>query len=1057
LIAAALLPLLPGAGRAQLSGLKDGALVLPGAIEGRLSTAAGVDASLEAVTVTVLKNGAASRVDARGYFAIKGLPPDTYTLVATGEGFSPLFITDVVVRPREQLHLNVQQMPALLREGVVYRMDPVIVNASKQAQAPERLDIFEPRSRPFTTANVDVPRTRDDVQPYYFFDRETIERSGAAMIEDFASRRIPMDTTRLRTRQYLRPSLMGFGAADNQSAVNLNGLGAEQTLILVNGRRLPQVSVGGAQNHRRQPDVNGVPLGAIERIELLPASAAAIYGSGAVGGVMNVVLRDEYDGAELTLGYENPFRGHAPIRRATLIAGKTLGNGRTHVMISLSQVDSLPLVYGDRAGLLTGLRERAWRNDPGASGAPSYDSNPLGTTPNITAAPTSRTVEGKVTSVPGELFGPGSSDHAFVPEGYAGGAGIEAFRSTAGRYNLDPVDTSVGNYAFYGLRYPLELAVKVSSGYASVRHRFRPGLEAFTEFFHGENVSQNLSDPGAISVSLAATAPTNPFGVAVRVAAPLPIGGEPGRQVTIEDRLVGGIRIDLPQDWRGEVDYVLGDTSVASRTGRFSGGRLAAEAAAGRVDLLRDLRLYPLSLDDYRGTFRREDAASLQTFDARAAGVLWPMPAGDVSATFGAGIEREEMHENLTESSWASPPGSTTSTRTPAALGRNLHGYAEVEVPLISGRNPMPGVAQLDLQAAGRVDRFVFDGSTGETVKHRAENYVVGLRYRPVAGVMFRASRSSAIQPPEFSDFVPMTPPLLGLSVSPTGWTFVPLRDPRRGGEYTTSATGSLGGNPAVRPSKTRSSNIGIVLEPRFARGLRIALDYVLIERHDEITSLAWQGIVDSEAELPGRVVRAPVESGDPFGVGRITFVDGSSLNIASSRSASYNLAIDYAWLSGKAGRWSFFGIVNSWQHYQRRLRPDSSPIEYLNGDVTSLRQPKYTASAGLNWDGARWFAGWSTRFVGRYRTAPSYVRAQGSEYVASQITHDVYLGYAYERIEGARGWRQRTTSGLSLQVGIKNAFDVAPAFEAGEGGRFHSPYGDLRMRSYYFTLRKRF
>ena len=76
------------------------------------------------------------------------------------------------------------------------------------------------------------------------------------------------------------------GAPNTYSAINLRGLGTDETLILVDGRRMPGISLSG---ERLQPDINGIPLAAVERIEVLPSTAGGIYGGSAVGGVVNVI------------------------------------------------------------------------------------------------------------------------------------------------------------------------------------------------------------------------------------------------------------------------------------------------------------------------------------------------------------------------------------------------------------------------------------------------------------------------------------------------------------------------------------------------------------------------------------------------------------------------------------------------------------------------------------------------------------------------------------------------------------------------------------------------
>ena len=115
------------------------------------------------------------------------------------------------------------------------------------------------------------------------------------------------------------------------SSISLRGIGfGFDTLILVNGRRQPASRQGAGQG---QPDINYIPLSAIDTIEVLPASAGALYGGNAVGGVLNIVLKQNYSGLELRASYNDTWDGGAPISTFDLSGGTTLEDGRTHVML----------------------------------------------------------------------------------------------------------------------------------------------------------------------------------------------------------------------------------------------------------------------------------------------------------------------------------------------------------------------------------------------------------------------------------------------------------------------------------------------------------------------------------------------------------------------------------------------------------------------------------------------------------------------------------------------------------------------------------------------------
>ena len=137
------------------------------------------------------------------------------------------------------------------------------------------------------TLNADVRRTEDDPQPYVVLTREALERSGATTVEDAIKQDLPMASFPQSNSQVADPR-------GNSTRIALRGLDADETLILIDGRRVGATSVAGSP---QQPDLSAIPLASIERIEILPATASGIYGGGATGGVVNVILRRDSSAA----------------------------------------------------------------------------------------------------------------------------------------------------------------------------------------------------------------------------------------------------------------------------------------------------------------------------------------------------------------------------------------------------------------------------------------------------------------------------------------------------------------------------------------------------------------------------------------------------------------------------------------------------------------------------------------------------------------------------------------------------------------------------------------
>lgn len=167
--------------------------------------------------------------------------------------------------------------------------------------------------------------------PLQIYDREAIERSGASTSERF----IATLTENLATRSQFGP---GSAHAVNQEGVNgidLRGLGVGTSLVLVDGRRLPLAAEG------RMADLSFVPLSAIERIEVLTDGASAIYGSDAVGGVVNIVLRRGLDGGEARADFGAVTHGGLREGGASLSLGDTWAQGEAFASLSLRSASAL--------------------------------------------------------------------------------------------------------------------------------------------------------------------------------------------------------------------------------------------------------------------------------------------------------------------------------------------------------------------------------------------------------------------------------------------------------------------------------------------------------------------------------------------------------------------------------------------------------------------------------------------------------------------------------------------------------------------------------------------
>jgi outer membrane receptor protein involved in Fe transport len=885
--------------------------------------------------------------------------------------------------------------------------------------------------------NTDIQRSRDDTQPYVIFDRKLIETAGATSIDDLFKRHLSMNTTGLSSNQ--QSSIFG-----NASQINLRGLGTSQTLILVDGRRVAGVSAGG---NSLQPDLNGIPISAIERIEVLPTSASGIYGGSATGGVVNVVLRRDYTGTEVKLEYENAFTPEAGARRISIGQGLSLFGGATRISLFGNYSEQNDLLFDERDFLQRG-RDEILKNNPDFFLAPT-SLPPLGRTTNI------QSVNGS------PLFGAGSSNFTSVPEGYSGGGGVTPLRANAGRYNLDLADSAQQAGGGRGL---LNGPTSKSLG-LTVRQDISPAFAGFIDLSAASNTSRfSMSGfdftTGLVGTTVNANAPNNPFGQAVRVTVPTNAGdGEHEVEHTLL-RAAGGLVYRLPRDWSLAGDY---SWSRAGLT-RFQPRAVSAAAAIanGTLDVFRDTSANPLDLSPY---LRRYKTSSLRSTSGdanlRLAGPLLKTDAGPL--TLSALLEHREDHIGDGEGVEFSDSGPGTAFVPTGLLVEREQtvdsAYVELKIPLIPDRRAAPGLRQLQLQLAVRSDRYrtnaaparVTPGSTAPIPRVRSEftstDPTVGLRYTPFRSLTFRASYGTGFLPPGVSDFT---------QIGPFPFPAGILIDPRRGNTTTGAVLQLGGGNAGIRPERSESRSIGFVFTPPLPQGFRASVDYTEIRKRDDMTTLSAQQMINFESSFPDRVTRDAVAPGDPYGVGAITSLDLSLVNLARTKVEAYDVSIDYELETAALGSFGFY-LAGTWQpHYVTQPLPGTPEIE--NAGISSSSPLNVKGNVGAHWTLRGWTFGWTMRHFDSYRVAdPSLtasittIRNQGSARVPSQSYHDLFGKYAF-------GAGPAVLSNLEVLLAVTNVFDKSPPFDASAGSTgFYSPFGDPRLATYSLSLKKNF
>jgi outer membrane receptor protein involved in Fe transport len=904
--------------------------------------------------------------------------------------------------------------------------------------------------------NVDVVRTEDDVQPYYIMDAKQIEESGATNVEDFLKQRLTMNTTSVTSSQQSFQSSGNAGLTT--SSINLRGLGPGETLILIDGRRTAGVSLQQT-NTANQPDINGIPLAAIERIEVLPSSASAIYGGAAVGGVINIILKKDFSGGQFGYTFENTTDGNSPRRTVSATYGFPLEDGKTRVMLSGNYSDGDPLLLQDRLDLV----ERGISTI--AANSPAYLYNPAnpfpGATPNIASVD-----GGNLMLKNGMLL---KSPITYISPGAAPGSNLSAgLLAHAGTYNLN-LGPGTGEY---GLENEFGTVPLVKSFMATVRREMTANLEAFTEFSTISNAGRQQYNPFGTYI-VPAGAPTNPFAQDVMINIPSALS-TPATSDSVTQSATVGLIEKLAGDWHAELDYTWSKNSISYDYGAADATALGSALASGAVNPFADTIAHPLNLAPYLGQVSEAVSSTLNDVALRASGPLGSFPWGRPTLTVGLEHRKEGFDNDNFSNSFPLTPGNDFQVISFGQSQSTDSVYAEAAVPLVTAKNAVTGIHSLELQLAGRSERYtvfagtpyvnIFGGEPSgppqgdhDTIHYTSTNPTIGLKYQPVRDVILRASYSTAFLPPTASQLLPN--PTLDCGPS----ACIPITDPRNGQTYNVNVT--QGGNPNLKPQTSKDWDLGAIWEPKEGAldGLRVDLEYYKITQPNYIALPGFQQLA-SDPGFANFVTRDPA-------TGRITVLNDAYVNATQYKTNGWDLTIDYR-KPTSVGTFDLHALGTFIEHDLRQYDVGGPTLEYV-GYPSEGGEAKARANITLGWEYRQWTLAWTTTYVGSYLqtgtpASPIYTQfgengniaaAQGDPRIPSQVYHEIVGSYVFAKTTPGQGSSlpRNLISNLTVQFGIKNLFNTLPPFDAFFQPYYYSSYGDARLRDYWISIKKPF
>ncbi len=878
--------------------------------------------------------------------------------------------------------------------------------------------------------------------PVQVLTAEDIAQTGAVTLQDLLLKNPTMGVPAIsRTNSNFSTSSAGVAVVD------LRNLGTSRTLVLVNGRRY----VAGVPGESAV-DLNTIPTDFIERVEILTGGASAAYGSDAVAGVVNIILKRAFNG--MTVEFEGGQSNKSDDKRSvfSLTMGTTSGDGRGNIMAHIgyskqgavfsnkrAPTDNLPTAFltGDPADMFN------FRTPFFSSYAPqgrffvgntsrTYDRNgneiAWNTNGNATTAATGfnrqerRTIaiplERYVMATKGEFAM--SADHSVFAEA--------TYAQTQTRTRLEPFPfDSEATHPHTGGQVPAEFMV---GGVMRANPLIPASLLAKMTDTDGDGArdyyfSRRLSEVG----NRGSAADRDTFRVVTGLRGVL--GGK-----WDYDAFIGYGATKESQVNSGQVNVLTFRAALEAIPDGQGGAMCRDEGARAQgcvpVNVFGFNSITPAALNYIQAPGLLSTFTSQKMAGATIRGDLMRLPAGPLSLA--AGLEWREEYSR-SEFDPLQQAGLNAGNAIPRTEGKFKvsDGFIEARLPLLKDAS---FAKSMSLTGAVRAGDYSTVGST--------TSWTAGFEWSPVSDVRLRATQARATRAPNINELY-----------SPPSQTFPSVSDPCVGvgrtgggtlGDRCRAAPGVLAninanngtftltqadiqgtsgfdrGNPNLKEEKGDSTTVGIIFTPSGIPALRnvtFTVDYFKIKIDDAIVSTPRDFILQQcytgDASFCQFITRRPQQQG-PNSAGSLQFVDSAVTNSGGLFTEGVDLTVNYA---GKVGP----GRLNSQLSYTRvnkgyviPLR-GSAPDDFA-GEVGAAKD-KFTLKLGYNY--GAWGLSTTTTYIGKSaiddQFLASFGAAKGSLSIPAKTYFDFQVNY---------NWRKAT-----FFVGVDNAFDTkAPKFD---------------------------
>jgi len=876
-----------------------------------------------------------------------------------------------------------------------------------------------------------IPRTTEEsALPVQVITREQIEHTGAQTAEQLIQ---TITSATQGNSNTVVASVAGLNTA-GVSGASLRGLGSVRTLVLINGRRS---TAGGTLTDSTTVDVNSIPIEAVERVEVLKDGASAIYGSDAIAGVINFILKKDYQGADVSLHFGAADAGGADAKRATATFGfGSIEDDRYNVLFVGNYLKENPLFGYQRDFAKSGINVAAENDTTSGNTFPANIVIPIPTVADPTAS---------VTANPAH---PGCSPSVADPLFDQFGAPFVC------RYDPSPLVSLLS-------------ATERSNVYGAAHFAFTSDIQGYAEASLAHNRINTIIQGSPVSDQFAIP-PTHPL-----VNEAPYNGGAPGvgfativlsptsqyYPTSYVQSITGGATPDVKVRFRtvdiGNRNFTdISDLTrgVLGVQGKWAGWDFNVPLLYAKTKLTEQInggielytKLLPLLNSGTVNFFgpntpdvqAQLDAtqfigdayitnSSLTSLAPTISRELTQLPAGPLAMAIGAEERQEKFSTEVAEPLQIGDTTQYGGSNLPVDKSRNVTSvFTEFSIPIVK---------TLNADAAVRYDNY--QGTGNKTVPK------VSLRWQPIKQVLVRGSYGKGFRAPSLSELY--QPQITGVSAPG-------LNDPARCGsngndsrDCLTQFNILLGGNTQLKPEESDNYTLGVVFEP--LTGLSIGLDGFKVKLKNTIIFGIDPEEILADPQFASFITREAPSNGLP---GHILQIDQRNLNFGETHVTGID--VDFRWRMPQTAFGRFTVSANGTYFETFEVQNLDGSFSSVNGRVSPIVNgaggaiPRWHHYLTVDWEMKGWDVALAQNFQSRYQDiAGNFTGLERT--VAAYITHDLRASYdGFGKLKPA--------------VGVKNIFDRDPPYTNAGGSNFfqagYDPgYADPRGRFFYGTV----